>query len=63
MAAEAEAKATYMSGNAGSLAGFNEGWAVKTETPSQINAIYKQFGVPATTDFVRKEINAPEGLD
>jgi hypothetical protein len=63
IAAESEAKAEYMMKNAGSLVGFNESWADKTQTEAQVQEIYKKYGVPPTPNFIRKTVQAGEGID
>jgi len=63
IAAESEAKAEYMMKNAGSLVGFNESWAAQTQTEAQTQEIYKKYGVPPTANFVRKTVQAGEGIN
>jgi hypothetical protein len=63
IAAESEAKAEYMMKNAGSLVGFNESWAAQTQTEAQTQEIYKKYGVPPTPNFIRKTVQAGEGID
>jgi hypothetical protein len=63
IAAESEAKAAYMMKNAGSLVGFNESWAAQTKTEAQTQEIYKKYGVPPTPNFIRKTVQAGEGID
>ena len=63
IAAESEAKAEYMMKNAGSLVGFNDSWAAQTQTEAQTQEIYKKYGVPPTPNFVRKTVQAGEGID
>lgn len=63
MAAEAEAKAEYMMVNAGSLVGFNDEWAGKSQTVEQIQAIYSKFGVPPTGNYTRKVVQADKDLN
>jgi hypothetical protein len=63
IAAESEAKAEYMMKNAGSLVGFNESWAAQTQTEAQTQEIYKKYGVPPDANFVRKTVQAGEGIN
>lgn len=63
IAAESEAKAEYMMKNAGSLVGFNESWAAQTQTEAQTQEIYKKYGVPPTPNFIRKTVQAGEGIN
>jgi len=63
IAAESEAKAEYMMKNAGSLVGFNKSWAAQTQTEAQTQEIYKKYGVAPTANFVRKTVQAGEGID
>jgi len=63
MAAEKEELAKYMGRNRGSAAGFGEYWATQTQTRAQIQNIFNEYGVPRSANYIRKTVQAGEGLN